>query len=100
MGAAVQPKIKVNGQDVGKSTARGFLFIDREPGKYHISTKTEVERTLDLILEEGDERYVRFGVSMGFFAGHVYPELVEPAKGMQEVQQLHYIGDYPFVIPE
>ncbi len=92
LGAALQPKIKVNGEPVGKSIAKGFTFVDMKPGNYEIMTSTEVDRKLSLTLEKGQTRYVKFGVSMGFLAGHVYPSLVEQAVGEKEIQQCSYTG--------
>ena len=90
LGAALQPKVKINNEVVGKSIARGFFYVDKEPGNYEIMTSTEVDRKLSLVLEEGQTRYVRFGVSMGFFVGHVYPELVSSKEGRQEIQECKY----------
>ena len=91
-GAALQPEVKINNEVVGKATARGFFYADKEPGNYEITTSTEVKRKLSLILEEGQSRFVRFGVSMGFFVGHVYPELVSPEEGKLEIQNCKYTG--------
>ena len=92
LGAALQPKIKLNGEVIGKSEAKGFMFLDREPGTYKIMTSTEVDRELSFILEEGQTRYVKFGVTMGFFVGHVYPNLVEPEVGEKEILGCSYTG--------
>lgn len=92
LGAAIKPKIKVNGEPVGKSVAKGFMFVDRKPGNYEIMTSTEVDRKLSFTLEEGQTRYVKFNVSMGFFVGHVYPELVTSEVGRKEIQQCSYTG--------
>jgi hypothetical protein len=93
LGAALRPKVKLNNEVIGKSIARGFFYADKEPGKYEIMTSTEVDRKLSFILEDGQTRYVRFGVSMGFFVGHVYPELVSPEVGNDEIQECKYTGD-------
>ena len=93
LGAALQPNIKINNEVAGKSIARGFFYVDKEPGNYEIMTSTEVDRKLSLVLEEGQTRYVRFGVSMGFFVGHVYPELVSSKVGRQEFQECKYTED-------
>lgn len=93
LGAALKPQIKLNGKPVGKSMAKGFLYVDVEPGNYEIMTSTEVDRKLSLTLERGQTRYIKFGVSMGFFVGHVYPELVEGEVGMKEIQECSYTGD-------
>ncbi len=91
LGAAIQPDVKLNGEVVGSSAAKGFYFVDREPGNYKMMTSTEVDRSLSFILEAGQIRYVRLNVSMGFFVGHVYPELVEDAIGKKEIQECSYV---------
>jgi hypothetical protein len=92
LGAALTPQIKVNGEPVGKSVAKGFMFIDREPGSFEVMTSTEVDRKLSLTLEKGQTRFVKFGVTMGFFVGHVYPNLVDSEVGNQEIQKCSYTG--------
>lgn len=92
LGAALQPEVRLNGQVVGRAVPRGFFFVDRSAGNYEVSTSTEVERKLTLTLEPGQVRYVKFNVSMGFFVGHVYGELVEDAKGASEIPDTHYVG--------
>ena len=92
LGAAVQPKIYVNDEHVGKAVAKGFTYVDGPPGNYEVRTSTEVKRTLSMTLEEGETRYVRLNISMGFFVGHVYPELVENDVGEKEIEGLHYLG--------
>ena len=100
-GAALQPEVKINNEVVGKSIARGFFYVDKEPGNYEIMTSTEVDGKLSLVLEEGQTRYVRFGVStvgvyFGFlFIDHLYPELVSSEVGHEEIQNCKYTGDQP-----
>ena len=88
-GAAVQPSIKLNGDVVGSSVPGGYFFVDRPAGNYKISTSTEVERDLTLVLEAGQTRYVKTDVSMGFAVGHVSPELVEPAVALKDIADCH-----------
>lgn len=92
LGAAVQPEVKLNGEVVGKATPKGFFYVDVEPGDYQISTSTEVERHLSLDMEQGETSYVRLNISIGFFVGHVYPELVDSATGEAEIAQCSYTG--------
>ncbi len=89
LGAAVQPAVKVNGEAVGAAVPLGFFYVDRPAGDYKISTSTEVERVLSLTLEPGQVRYVRLEISMGFFIGHVYPVLVDPAEGLKDIASCH-----------
>lgn len=92
LGAAVQPAVRVNGTEVGSSKPQGFFFYDCAPGEYVIETSTEVTRKLSLLMAAGQERYVRLNISMGFFVGHVYPELVENTVGAKEIQACKYMG--------
>jgi len=92
LGFAVQPSVKLNGDVVGTAVPQGFFYVDRPAGVYQISTETEVTRTLSLTLEPEQVRYVRLGIGMGFFVGHVYPELVDDAQGQADVATCHYTG--------
>jgi hypothetical protein len=93
LGAAVQPEVKLNGEVVGRAVPRGFFYVDRKPGGYEITTTTEVERKLSLTLDKGQTRYVRLNISIGFFAGHVYPELIENDVAQKEIQDCRYTGE-------
>jgi len=92
LGAAIQPEVKINGEGVGKAVPNGFFYVDKVPGNYEIMTSTEVDRKLSLTLDGGQTRYVRLNISMGFFVGHVYPELVDLDVGTKEIQNCRYIG--------
>lgn len=92
LGAAIQPPVRVNGDKVGTAKPKGFFVKDLPAGNYEISTATEVKRTLSVALEPGQIRYVRLNITMGFFAGHVSPELVEPSVGETEVMKCNFTG--------
>ena len=94
LGAAVQPAVKLNDQKVGTAKPKGFFFVDRAPGSYKVETSTEVSRQLSLVLETNQTRYVRLNISMGFFVGHVWPELVDVTAGLAEVEKCKYTGDH------
>jgi hypothetical protein len=94
-GSAVQPEVQLNGQGIGSSQPGGFFYVDRPAGQYELSTTTEVKRSLSLLLDTNQTRFVRLGISMGFFVGHVYPELVEPDKAEKEIQGCSYTGTNP-----
>jgi len=91
LGAAVQPSVKVNDTVVGSAVPRGFFYIDRPAGDYTISTATEVTRTLSLTLTPGQVRYVRLNIGMGFFVGHVWPELVDDSEGQKDIADCHLV---------
>ena len=93
LGAAIQPEVKLNGDVIGKAVPNGFFYVDKTSGNYEIMTSTEVERKLSLTLDGGQTRYVRLNISMGFFVGHVYPELVDLDVGAKEIQSCRYTGN-------
>lgn len=92
LGAALRPDIQLNGTKVGDAVAQGFFYVDRPPGNYEVVTSTEVDRKVTFVLEKGQTRFVKFSVSMGFFVGHVYGELVDPAGGLEEIKECKYTG--------
>ena len=92
LGAALQPDIRLNGTTVGEAIAQGFFYVDRPPGNYEVATSTEVDRKVTFVLDKGQTRFVRFSVSMGFFVGHVYGELVDSAEGLEEIKECKYTG--------
>ncbi len=93
LGAAIQPAVEMDGKVVGKAVPRGFFYVDCTPGNHRIETSTEVERQLTFHIGEGQTRYVRLNVSLGFFVGHVYPDLIEQEEAVSEIGGCHYIGE-------
>ena len=91
-GPTVQPSVYLDGEVVGKAVPKGFFHVDCPPGIHRIATTTEVKRELTFYLDEGETRYVRLDVSVGFFVGHVYPDLIEKETAVSEIGDLHYIG--------
>lgn len=92
LGAAIQPKVHINGKAVGESKPGGFFFVDLAPGPVEVSTSTEVEKKLTFNLDPGQVRYVRTSIGFGVMVGRVYPELVDNAAGAKEVAEASYIG--------
>lgn len=91
-GAAVQPDIFMNGEKIGKSIPQGFFYLDKPAGEYTVMTSTEVKRKVSFVLDEGQTRYIRFKISMGFFVGHVYGELADPDEAIKEIGKCKYVS--------
>ncbi len=92
VGAAVRPDVKLNNEKVGEAISHGFFYVDRPAGEYQVVTSTEVDRKVSFVLDKGQTRYIRFSVSMGFWVGHVYGELVEPDVAKKEIEDCKYTG--------
>ena len=100
VGAAVTPKVRLNDQVVGKAIAQGFFFVDQAPGDCVVACSTEAEHHLSFTLEDQQVRYVKLKMKMGFFVGHVLPELVDKETGEAEVTKAKYIGEESALLPE
>jgi hypothetical protein len=92
LGAALRPDVLLNNEKIGESIAKGFFYIDRPAGEYTVVTSTEVTRKVSFVLEKGQTRYIKFNVSMGFFVGHVYGELVDESVALEELKGCSYAG--------
>jgi Protein of unknown function (DUF2846) len=91
-GAAITPAVYANGQEVGRSMANSFFYIDRPAGEYKISATTEVERSLSLALAPGESKFVKVTISMGLLAGRPNFELVNEAGARAALPSLSYSG--------
>lgn len=87
VGAAVQPKVFLNDEPVGKAVPKGFFYVDRLPGDYVVRCSTEVKRELSFTLAPGETRYVRLKMQFGVLVGHVRPELVDSATALEEMRK-------------
>jgi len=91
MGAALQPTIMINGESAGGRAKPGdYFYIDRPAGNYVISTTTEKEESTNITVVAGQPIYVRFDVSMGLFAGHVSPSIIDPLTAADEIKDCDY----------
>jgi hypothetical protein len=88
----VQPEVKLNGAVIGNAIPHGFYYVDRPPGNHEIITSTEVDRKFTFTLERGQTRFVRLSISLGFFVGHIYPELLDTEVAEKEIQDSSFVG--------
>ncbi len=92
LGAAVAPDVRLNDEVVGPSTAKGFFFVDRDPGDFVVACSTEEEHRLSFTLDAAETRYVKLVVQLGFFVGHILPEIVDEEEALEELAKTKYIG--------
>lgn len=92
VGAAIQPKIKLNGEEVGSSVPGGFFYVDSKAGNQEVSTSTEAENKLTFVLATGETKYVQTKISFGVMVGRVAPVLVSAEAANAELPDLGYTG--------
>jgi hypothetical protein len=91
-GSAVQPEIRMNNEVVARSVPGGFSYVDRPPGKYAVTTATEVENAVTFQLAAGETKYIKTAVTPGILIGHVTPTLEFPEQGQSDIGRLRYVG--------
>lgn len=100
LGAAVQPAVELNGEEVGSAVPKGFFFVDRQPGDYVVRCSTEAKHELSFTLAAREVRYVKLVIQMGLFVGRVQPELVGPSEALEDLESMSYIGAETGLLPE
>ena len=92
VGSAMQPEIRMNNELVGRSVPGGFSYIDRPPGKYAVTTATEVENVVTFQLAAGESKYIKTSITPGIIVAHVTPTLEFPEQGQSDISYLRYVG--------
>ncbi len=93
-GAAVQPKVSIDGTAMGACKPNGAFLSDIAPGDHVVSAKTEVMRETLVHVTTGQSSYVRCSIGMGFFVGQPQLEVVSPGTGKLESDKLVLTGKY------
>ena len=95
MGSGLQPEVTLNGQAVGRSRPNSFFYVDRPPGTYRASTRTETESTIDIVLRPKQTAYVLMSMNFGVVVMRPSFERVSEAEGRREMQSLAYDDAFP-----
>lgn len=86
IGMAIKPEVKIDGNVVGTSVAKGFLYSDQKPGSHTVSIKTEATKEGSVSVKSGELSFVRSNIGMGVLAARITPEQVDKATGESEIQ--------------
>jgi hypothetical protein len=85
-GSLVQPEVNLNGEKVGKAQPGCFFYADRAAGEYEVKCTTEWSDTCKLTLATKETTYVRLGLMVGLFVGHIIPKEVGEADALKELE--------------
>jgi hypothetical protein len=83
----------------GRSKPGDYFYVDRPAGTYKISTETEKEESTSVTVVAGQSVYVKFEVSMGLFAGHVSPSVVDTQTAEAEIKDCDWHEPKPTAPP-
>jgi hypothetical protein len=87
MGAVSKMDVAIDGQVIGQTASKTYLYKEVAPGKHVITSKAENTDTLEVDTKPGFAYYIWQEVKMGFFSARNKLQLVDEAKGQQGVRE-------------
>lgn len=83
-GLAVQPKVFVDGAEIGRCTPGNAYIVDLAPGEHQVSATTEAEKITTFSIAAGETAYINCSIGMGVLVGRAVFERVPQATAMQK----------------
>jgi len=87
MGGGVRMDVSVDGQEIGATARKTYLYKEVNPGKHTITSKAENTDTLEIDVKPGTLNYVWQEVKMGILYARNKLQLVSEAEGKAGVQE-------------
>lgn len=84
-GSAIRMSISLDGQPVGRTAAKTFLYKEVAPGKHTVSSKSENNDTLEIDTVGGQLYYIWQEVKMGLTYARTKLHLVSEEEGKKGV---------------
>ncbi len=86
LGAAIKMPVTVNGQLIGQTGSKTYLYKELSPGKHQIESLTEgSENKIDVELKAGTLTYIWQEVKMGLWSAASKLQIVSPEQGQKGV---------------
>lgn len=92
MGAAVKMPVLIDGQTVGDTAAKTYIFRQVTPGKHLVTSKTENDSNLEVHAIAGKNHYVWQEVKMGVMSARSKLHEVDEATGRAGVMESKLIA--------
>lgn len=87
IGAAVKMDVEIDGQPIGQTAKRTYLYAEVPPGKHMVTSKAENTETLELDAKPGMLYYIWQEVKMGILFARNKLHLVPEAQGKAGVAE-------------
>lgn len=87
MGAAIKMDVAINGQPMGQTAAKTYLYKEVTPGKYTITSKAENTDALDVDAKPGTLTFIWQEVKMGFMMARSKLQLMSETEGRKGVME-------------
>lgn len=87
MGAAVKMDVSVDGQPLGQTAAKTYLFKEVSPGRHTVSSSAENTDSVEVDIKPGTLAYIWQEVKMGIMYARNKLHIVSEGEGMKGVQE-------------
>ena len=87
IGGAMTMDVAIDGQPIGQTGAKTFLYKEVAPGKHTVTSKAENTETLALDTKPGGAYFIWQEVKMGFMSARNKLHLVDEATGKKGVAE-------------
>lgn len=87
MGGAVKMDVEIDGQALGQTAAKTYLYTEVAPGKHVVTSKAENTETLEIDAKAGATYFVWQEVKMGLLYARNKLQLVDAATGKKGVSE-------------
>ena len=87
---SIRPQVRVNDVVVGRAVPNGFFYVDRMPGSYDLTTKSDAGRSMSINVRRAGVIYIRVDVKLTPTSWDMLLAAVPEAVARQEMQETHY----------
>lgn len=87
MGGAVRMDVLIDGQPIGQTAAKTYLYKEVTPGKHTVISKAENDATLEIDAKPGTLTYIWQEVKMGVLSARSKLSLVSETEGKAGVTE-------------
>lgn len=94
LGAAIQPKVLVDGQETDTCQPNKVFYVDVPAGRHTLSAKTEAQETLVVDATAGAATYIECTVTFGIVVGRPDLKIVDSSTGRSKIGKLVFSGVY------
>jgi Protein of unknown function (DUF2846) len=85
MGAAIKMNVAIDGQLIGQTASKTYLYKEVTPGKHTVASLTETTDELTIDAKPGTLSYIWQEVKMGLFSARSKLSLMSEAEGKKGV---------------
>lgn len=93
-GAAIQPKVKVNGEETGTCKPNGVFSVDVPKSVHRISVSTETTDSILVNTSKSGTVYIKCKPALGVIIYRLKLEQMSAAEGESDIKDLSYTGAY------